>query len=253
LGAKAREHRTWVVAPMILREESKEGVFTNAAVLLNREGEVAGIYRKVYPVADPEGVLEGGVTPGNDFPVFECDFGRLGILICWDMVYEEAWAAVARGGAEIVALPSASTQNLRPMAAALRHHYYVVSSTPRNNVSIFDPIGLTIAQLTVPGVLVREIDLAYAVLHWSPTLKDGRAFTARFGSKVGHAYAEREGTGVFWSNDSEMTIGAMMRDLGLWEMPVAIERSRQAQEKARRAHGIRFPAREGAGFGTVPQ
>jgi predicted amidohydrolase len=194
LGAKAREHRTWVVAPMILREESKEGIYTNAAILLNREGEVAGIYRKVYPVADANGVLEGGVTPGNDFPVFECDFGRLGILICWDMVYEEAWAAVARGGAEIVALPSASTQNLRPMAAALRHRYYVVNSTPKNNVSIFDPIGLAIAQSTVPGVLVREIDLAYAVLHWSPTLKEGRAFTARFGSKVGHAYAEREGT-----------------------------------------------------------
>jgi hypothetical protein len=119
----------------------------------------------------------------------------------------------------------------------------VVNSTPKNNVSIFDPIGLAIAQSTVPGVLVREIDLAYAVLHWSPTLKEGRAFTARFGSKVGHAYAEREGTGVFWSNDSEMSIGAMMRALGLWEMPEAIERSRQAQDHARRSGG--FPIRPG--------
>jgi hypothetical protein len=169
------------------------------------------------------------------------------------MVYEEAWDAVARGGAEIVALPSASAQNARPMAAALRHHYYVVNSTPRNNVAVFDPIGLTVAQSTSPGVLVCEIDLAYAVLHWSPTLKEGRAFTTRFGSKVGHAYSEREGTGIFWSNDVEMSIGAMMRDVGLWEMPEAIERSRRAQEKARRVRGIPFPAREGAAFGTYPE
>ncbi|MGH9817237.1 MAG: carbon-nitrogen hydrolase family protein, partial [Candidatus Acidiferrales bacterium] len=193
-------------------------------------------------------VLEGGVTPGSDFPVFECDFGRLGILICWDMVYEEAWEAMARGGAEIVALPSASAQNVRPMAAAMRHHYYVVNSTPKTSVSVFNPIGLPIAESRLPGVLVCEIDLAYAVLHWSSALKEGRAFTRKFGSKVSHSYSVQEGTGVFWSNDPAMSIGAMMRELGLWEMPEAIERSRRAQDRARRA--VKFPIRPGEPGGT---
>lgn len=237
LGAKAREHRVWLVVPMTLQEEELVGGVANAAVLLNREGAVAGIFRKVHPVVDETGGFESGVTPGAAYPVFECDFGRLGILICWDMSYEEAWEALAAGGAEIVALPSASPQTLRPMAAALRHRYYVVSSTPRDNVSVFDPVGRTVAQVTAPGVLVHEIDLAYAILHWSEALQEGRGLTARFGARVGYTYSSREDTGVFWSNDPHVGIGAMIREFGQPEMPEAIEQMEAARKRQAKAAG----------------
>ncbi|HEY4302253.1 MAG TPA: carbon-nitrogen hydrolase family protein [Candidatus Didemnitutus sp.] len=87
LGGEAREHHAWLVVPMTLRETDR---ISNAAVLIDRAGKVAGIFRKVHPVADDAGVLEGGVTPGNEFPVFNTDFGRLGIMICWDTAYEES-------------------------------------------------------------------------------------------------------------------------------------------------------------------
>jgi len=235
LGAKAQEYHTWIVVPMTLREEGGDGRISNAAVLLNRAGGVAGIFRKVHPVVDDHGLCEGGVTPGESYPVFDCDFGRLGVLICWDMAYEEAWDALGAGGAEIVALPSASPQTLRPMAQALRHRYYVVNSAPRDNASVFDPIGRTVAQVTAaPAVLVHEIDLGYAILHWSETLHEGRALTERFGAKVGYSYSEREDTGVFWSNDPQLSIGAMIRELGLREMPEMIERMRAARENGSR-------------------
>jgi len=233
LGAKAREQHTWLVVPMTLREADR---ISNAAVLLNRAGEVAGIFRKVHPVADDNSVLEGGTTPGADYPVFECDFGKLGILICWDMAYEEGWDALAAGGADLVALPSASTQTLRPSAQALRHRYYVVNSTPRDNASVFDPIGRTIAQTTTaPGVVVKQIDLAYAVLHWSENLHEGSALTGRFGPKVGYDYSTREDTGVFWSNDPALSIGSMIGELGLREMPAEIERMENAAKPKRPA------------------
>jgi predicted amidohydrolase len=235
LGAKAREHHAWIVIPMTLREDGADGRISNAAVLLDRDGRVAGIFRKVHPIVDEHGVFEGGVTPGHDYPVFTCDFGRLGILICWDMAYEAAWDALAQGGAEIVALPSASPQTLQPSAQALRHHYYVATSTPRNNVSVFDPIGRTVAQATVPGVLVQQVDLAYAILHWSETLHEGRAFTDRFGERAGYSYSEREDTGVFWSNDPQHSIGEMVRELGLQEMPAKIAQVEAASERARSA------------------
>ena len=219
---------------MTLREPAEKGRVSNAAVLLNRAGRVAGIFRKVHPVADPDGTFEGGVTPGDAYPVFNCDFGRLGILICWDMSYNEAWDALAAGGAEIVALPSASPQTLRPSAQALRHHYYVVNSAPRDNASVFDPIGRTIAQVTqAPGMVVQEIDLAYAILHWSETFHEGDALRQRFGSRVGGTYSSREDTGVFWSNDPQLTIGAMARELGFKELPAEIERMEQARLRSR--------------------
>ena len=234
LGAAARQQHTWLVVPMTLLEEGPRGRISNAAVLLDRMGNVAGVFRKVHPVVDENGLFEGGVLPGEAYPVFECDFGRLGILICWDMAYEEAWDAVAAGGAEIVALPSASPQTIRPMAEALRHHYYVVNSAPRDNASVFDPIGRTVAQVTTPGVLVHQIDLAYAILHWSETLREGRALSERYGAGVGYNYSSREDTGVFWSNDPQLSIGSMIRELGLSELPEMVERMEAARKKRTR-------------------
>jgi predicted amidohydrolase len=239
IGDAVRKHRTWVVLPMFLRDP--DGRASNAAVLLNREGGVAGVYRKVHPVADGRGILEGGVTPGIELVTFDCDFGRLGILICYDMSYDGAWQAVAAQRPEIVALPSASPQNVRPAAEAQRNRFYVVTATPRDNVTIFDPIGMVVAQSTADKFLVREIDLAYAVLHWTASLQDGRAFTRKFGDKVGYTYSVREDTGVFWSNTPEMSIGAMAKELGLREMGDALEYSRQFQDQARRPESGRRP------------
>jgi len=233
LGAKAREHHTWIVAPMTLRETDR---LSNAAVLINRAGTVAGIYRKTHPICDRHGVFEGGVTPGTSYPVFATDFGKLGILICWDMNYDEAWDTFAAGGADLVALPSASPQIIRPTSQALRHHYYVVTSTPKDNATIFDPIGRSVAQVTVrPGVVVHQVDLAYAILHWSETLHNGQALTDRFGGKAGYLYSDREDTGVFWSNDPRQSIGSMIRELGLREMPVQVD-AMEAAAKEFNAH-----------------
>lgn len=222
IGGAARKAHAWLVVPMTLQEPS---CISNAAVLFNREGAVAGVYRKVHPMTDPDGQFEGGVRPGTEYPVFQCDFGKLGILICWDMGYEAGWDALAAAGAELVALPSASPQTIRPSAEALRHHYYVVNSAPRDNASLFDPIGRIVAQkTTAPGVLVHQIDLAYAILHWNETLQGGRALSERYGSRVGFDYSEREDTGIFWSNDPSLTIGRMIREFGFREMPQEIER-----------------------------
>lgn len=234
LGSAARRHHAWLVVPMVLRETGAAGRLSNAAVLINREGEVAGLYRKAFPVADDRGVFEGGVTPGDTYPVFNCDFGKLGILICWDMSYEEVWDRLAAGGAEIVALPSASPQTIRPVAQALRHRYYVVNSTQRDNVSLVDPIGRIVVQVTdAPGVLVHQIDLSYAILHWTETLRGGEALTERYGHRVGYDYSQREDSGVFWSNDPQLTVGEMIRALGWREMPETIERVRAARERRR--------------------
>jgi predicted amidohydrolase len=234
LRGAARKYRTWLVVPMVLRESELPERFANAAVLFDRSGAVAGIYRKAFPVADERGVFEGGVAPGEEYPVFHCDFGALGILICWDMSYDEVWTALAAGGAEIVALPSASPQTVRPAAQALRHRYYVLTSTQRDNVTLLDPIGRTVAQVTdAPGVLVRQIDLSYAILHWSEDLHGGQALTERYGNRVGYDYSHREDTGVFWSNDPRLSIGEIIRAFGFREMPETIEHVRAARNRAR--------------------
>ncbi len=235
-GALAREHKTYIIAPMDLAEEGPRGTtYSNAAVLFDRKGEMAGIYRKAHPVAVlGTDELEGGITPGREFPVFECDFGKLGIQICWDVQFDDGWASLAEKGAELVAWPTASPATAQPASRAARHRYYVVSSTWREDAAVFEPTGLVAAQVEPPGeVLVHQLDLSHAVLGWSAPLDNGKALTKRYGDKVGYHYSPREDVGLFWSNDPETTIGTMIRALGLEGIDAQVERNRQLQDSAR--------------------
>ena len=138
LRALARRHKTYLVVPLDLVEEGASGpVYSNAAVLLDRQGAVAGIYRKVHPVAlVGHDDLENGITPGREFPVFDCDFGKLGIQICWDIAFDDGWQALADKGAELVVWPSASPATA--LSAAARAGIAISSSraaggtTPRS-------------------------------------------------------------------------------------------------------------------------
>lgn len=235
MGAKARQYGTYIVVPLFLAENREQGLCTNAAALLDRTGKLAGIYRKVHPVAArTSSVLEDGVAPGREFPVFECDFGRLGIQICFDIEYDDGWAALARQGAEIVVWPSQSPQTVRPASYAMRHRYYLVTSTWRNNASIFEPTGMFAGQILPPErVLVRQLDLSYLILPWQPELRNGEVLRQKYGDRVGYHYSEAEDRGLFWSNDSAMPIGRMVRELNLERFDDTIERNRKLQDAIR--------------------
>jgi predicted amidohydrolase len=243
---KARQYRCYIVAPLFLLEDKAAGVCSNAAVLFGRKGEVAGIYRKVHLVVDARtGSTEKGATPGKEEPVFSCDFGKLGIQICYDMDFNSGWSELARQGAEIVAWPTQSPQRSRPVARAMEGHYYIVSSTWRNNASVFEPTGKIIAQIverpdmhkTAGGllennVLAQEADLSYAIVPWSGPLQNGKLFSKTYGDKVGFHYYEDDDRGIFWSNDPKTTIRQMLRRLGLREEHEELQAARERYHQA---------------------
>jgi len=235
MGGAARKYHTYVIVPMTLAEDPVRGVYTNSNILLDREGKVIGNYRKVHLVAGADtDKLEGGLIPGKEFPVYDCDFGKLGIQVCFDMEFDDGWETLGRKGAEIVAWPSQSPQTIAPRCRARKHQYYIVSSTWRNNASIFDPTGDVIAQTTEPSsVLVKQIDLTYVIIGWQPKLRNGLAFTEKYGKAVGYRYSEAEDCGIFWSNDPKIPIMRMVRELGLELRAESLERNRQLQDRIR--------------------
>jgi predicted amidohydrolase len=231
---KAREHQCYIVAPMYLLEERPQKQVSNVGILFDRQGEVVGIYRKLHPaVSDITGSMEGGITPGKEAPVFECDFGKLGMQICFDIYFDYGWRELARKGADLVVWPSQTPQTAQPAFRALQHRYYVVSSTWRNNASIFEPTGRIVSQLKPPGqILVQELDLSYAILPWSSKLQKGEGLRKKYGDKVGFRYYEDEDCGIFWSNDPNVTIRQMILPLGLVEMGDYMTRVRDVFRKA---------------------
>jgi predicted amidohydrolase len=241
LASKAREHHTYIVFGGVFRDDPGKAACSNAAVVIDRQGRLAGRYDKVHPVLDrvgPDGqvVLEGGVRPGTAYNVFDLDFGRVGVQICYDIEYPEGWRHLAEKGAELVLYPTQSPQLTRPGMYAATHEYWVVSSTFRNNASFFEPgTGLVAAQITEPKqTLVHEIDLSYIILPWSSRLRNGEAFREAFGDRVGYRYSQSEDRGIFWSNEPGRPIGQMARSLGLLETATEQQsRARDAQDRLR--------------------
>jgi predicted amidohydrolase len=246
---EARKYRCYIVVPTYLLEDRGTKRCSNAAILFDRRGEVVGVYRKVHLVVDKNSSsMEHGSTPGKEEPVFECDFGKLGIQICYDMDFDYGWSELARKGAELVVWPTQSPQTSQPAFRAKRNHYYIVSSTWRNNASIFEPTGKIVAQVKWPAnektveagtliapadnVLVQELDLSYAILPWSSTLENGEALKKAYGDKVGYRYYEDEDCGMFWSNDPHMTIRRMLESVGVMEEQEELQQVRDFYHKA---------------------
>ncbi|GIX06894.1 MAG: hypothetical protein KatS3mg115_1297 [Candidatus Poribacteria bacterium] len=183
-AAKARAGRCYLLCPLHLQEG--ERVF-NVALLLDREGEVAGIYRKVCPVTSSADYteFEHGVTPGADLPVFDLDFGRVGVQICFDIGFPENWQTLADRGARLVVWPSAYDGGFPLRVYAYLHHYYVVSSTRTGRSRIIDPCGEVLVETSDSNpIAVRRINLDYVVIHldWNKSIPD--RIREKYGSRV---------------------------------------------------------------------
>jgi len=154
LGEIARKHNLYIVAGIL---EKKEDIVYNTAVLIDRGGNLAGKYRKV---SLPQEEIDGGITPGNSFPVFNTDFGKIGLMICWDVTFPEPAKALAQKGAEIIFLPIWGGDVNLTKARAIENQVYVVSSTYDMITAVFDQEGKILKQATDKNpVIVTELDL----------------------------------------------------------------------------------------------
>ncbi|MGA2607547.1 MAG: carbon-nitrogen hydrolase [Terriglobia bacterium] len=106
LGKIAREKQVVVIAPIFERRAA--GVYHNSAAIIDANGEVAGIYRKMHIPDDPAYYEKFYFTPGDlGFPAFDTRVGRIAILICWDQWYPEAARLAALQGASVLFYPTA--------------------------------------------------------------------------------------------------------------------------------------------------
>lgn len=97
-----------VVIVTSLFERRAPGLYHNTAVVFERDGSIAGIYRKMHIPDDPAYYEKFYFTPGDlGFEPIQTSIGRIGVLICWDQWYPEAARLMALRGAEILVYPTA--------------------------------------------------------------------------------------------------------------------------------------------------
>ncbi len=105
-GQLAREHGIVLVSSLF--EKRAPGIYHNTAVVYDKDGSIAGKYRKMHIPDDPGFYEKFYFTPGDlGFAPVRTSVGKLGVLVCWDQWYPEAARLMAMKGAELLIYPTA--------------------------------------------------------------------------------------------------------------------------------------------------
>ncbi|HET8523581.1 MAG TPA: carbon-nitrogen hydrolase family protein [Thermomicrobiales bacterium] len=171
LSALASAHKMWIAACQYERDGD---TIWNTAYLIDRTGAIAGKYRKVHEAELYR--TQFNVQVGADYPVFDTEFGRIGLMVCFDNIFPETSRLLALNGAELILFPDAnfhpSEFDVETLARAraidngvwiARASYAVDVYTPGQWIGrscLISPDGIIRADAgRTPGVLVCEADL----------------------------------------------------------------------------------------------
>ena len=105
IAETAKKHGIYVIAPIF--ERAAPGIYYDSAPLMNPQGVVVAKYRKTHIPAAELSSEKLYFRPGSEFPVFKTKFGTLGVLICYDKNFPEAWRILTLKGAEVIFVPTA--------------------------------------------------------------------------------------------------------------------------------------------------
>ena len=147
--------------------ECTDGKKYNSSYILDRDGAEIGRYRKVHLTY---GEQMSGISAGDDFPVFDLDFGRVGIMICWDNYFPESARCLGNRGADLIIYPLYGDTlvphwEIKLRARAVDNSLYIASEQIDNFYTgaftgLVDPRGdIVFRASTTPSVAVIEADI----------------------------------------------------------------------------------------------
>ena len=152
----AKQYNMYVICP--IREQAGDKQY-NTAVLIDRKGQVAGYYRKVFVFWG-----EGLHCSTEGVKAFDTDFGRISILTCFDLNFPELWQQCDNLDVDIVFWPSAYGGGSPLNAYAILYHYHIV---PVGAGNIIDITGKTVGNIEkpCPKQFIATLDLDRAFAH----------------------------------------------------------------------------------------
>ncbi len=191
-----------------------EGKKYNCGVVIDREGNIQGTYRKQHTV-DSES-LEDNVIPVDNSFVFDTDFGKVGVLICFDIGWRQAWQKMEDDGAQMVVWLSAYDGGDLLNAYAQVHNYFVCTSVRADHARICDMTGRNLALgSTWNGLALATVDLSTELFHTDYQFQKIDAVRAALGDKVTIKTYSQENYFTIESNDDDWPMERIKKEFGL--------------------------------------
>ena len=147
----------------IVRTAGKEDRLYNTAVIFDRQGRLLGTYDKHHPYS-PE-INDEGITPGTAVPVFRTDFGKVGVMICYDSWFPDVAQLLSLKGAEIILFPNVGYYRSLMPARAADNGVRIVASSHGSGNGVWDTAGRSVVQ-------PLDADPTVLPIQQRPTFKD---------------------------------------------------------------------------------
>jgi beta-ureidopropionase len=212
ISERAKEFGSYVIIGGY--EPIENGQRYNSAWLIGRDGSIVGRYDKYHPTIGE--IEDYKVKPGNETPVFETDFGKLGIAICYDIGWPSFWNTLGDKGAEIVVWISAYDGGFPLQVYAWSNFYYVVSSVRTHHSKIIDKTGRILSTTSRwSSITYRVIDLEKEIFHIDGQFQKLSEIQRRFGSDITIEAFSEENIFTLESNNPEWPLARIIKEFEL--------------------------------------
>ncbi|MDF2670001.1 MAG: carbon-nitrogen hydrolase family protein [Paenibacillus sp.] len=186
--------------------EAADGTWLNSVQLLGRSGDILGVYNKNHAVISE--IMDDGVRCGKDAPIIECDFGRVGFAICFDLNFDQLRMQYVRAKPDLIVFPSMFHGGLMQQywAYSCRAHFVgaIAGGLPS---AILSPVGHTIAQTSsYYAYTSATVNLDCAVIHLDGHQAKLKAMRQKYGANVTVTDPSYLGSVLLASETDEATI-----------------------------------------------
>jgi len=180
LSVIAREQHCYITYPAA--RSLPDGTWRNSIQLIDRQGHVAAIYDKYHPV-----VIENkeGTMSGTDAVVAECDFGRVGFAICFDLNFDEIRQKYVKAKPDLMLFCSMYHGGLMQAYWAYSGRMFFAAAISGIGGFILSPVGELIAKSTnYFNYVTATVNLDYVVAHLDDNWERLKAIRAKYGTNV---------------------------------------------------------------------
>lgn len=211
--------------------ETGDGSKWNSCIILNRTGQVAGIYNKNFPTI---GEMEGGIKPGKETPIIQCDFGRVACAICFDLNFDELRLLYEKEKPDIILFPSMYHGGLAQSNWAYTCRSFFVGSMGFIEIpsEIRNPYGDVIASTTnYFDFAVARVNLDCQLVHLDENWEKLRKLKTKYGEAVTISDPGKLGVILITSEQVNVTVDQMIKEFEIEILDDYFNRTREFRKK----------------------
>ena len=226
----ARQNNCYIVYSAY--RQLPDGTGRNSSVLIDRQGNIAGIYNKNHPTI---GEIDKGIVCGTEAPVIECDFGRVGMAICFDLNFDEIRKKYVKAKPDLILFSSMYHGGLMQSywAYSCRCHFVGAIAGRGTRSEIRNTLGEIVASNTnYFDYAVARINLDCALVHLDYNWGRLRKMKAKYGPKVQISDPGYLGAVLISSEHEMVSIDEMIEEFEIERLDDYFERALAYRQKS---------------------